>query len=91
MDSSGIAQSADDLTDSLRRELARVLDENSAAEDLSEHANLMEAGLHSLAILRLIEPLSKLAGIRLDYADLARRPSLAAWRTVLDQARARPD
>jgi aryl carrier-like protein len=61
----------------IRRALAAVLPEPDVAPSLD--ANLLELGLHSLAIMSLIEPLSELAGRRLDYAELARRPSLGAW------------
>lgn len=61
----------------IRRELARVLPEG--ADSVSAKANLFEVGLHSLAVLQLLEPLSKLAGARLDYSDLVQDPSLGAW------------
>lgn len=73
------------LIEQVRREVARVLDDT-----LDEHEpdrNMIEIGLHSLAIMQLIGPLSALAGTPLDYADLARQPTITAWQGLIDRAR----
>lgn len=67
----------DIMMEEIRRELARVMPED--LNDISASTNLLEVGLHSLAIMRLVEPLSRLAETRLDYVDLARQPTLEAW------------
>ena len=69
----------------LRSHLARVLDEETHA--IGENTNLFSCGLHSLALIRLIPPLSQLAGRRLDYDDLARQPTLAAWQALIERSR----
>ncbi|MDZ5699770.1 acyl carrier protein [Chelativorans sp. M5D2P16] len=69
------------MMEQIRGELSRVLDKEPG--DLAADTNLMEVGLHSLAIMRLVSPLSQIAGTRLDYADLAREPSLGTWQALL--------
>ncbi|WP_448956193.1 phosphopantetheine-binding protein [Labrys neptuniae] len=73
------------IEDEIRRELAKVLD--IAGEDVPAEANLIGFGLHSLAIMALVGPLSRLAGARLDYADLAGVPSLTAWSALVEARR----
>ncbi|MQB11820.1 hypothetical protein DXT96_18450 [Agrobacterium sp. ICMP 6402] len=72
------------LTD-LKALLAGVLEDE--VRDIEPGDNLFGHGLHSLALMRLIPPLSQLAGTRLDYDDLARQPTLAAWQALLKPAR----
>lgn len=72
------------LTD-LKALLARVLEDE--VRDIEPGDNLFGRGLHSLALMRLIPPLSQLAGTRLDYDDLARQPTLAAWQALIERAR----
>lgn len=72
------------LTD-LKALLARVLEDE--VRDIEPGDNLFGHGLHSLALMRLIPPLSQLAGTRLDYDDLARQPTLAAWQALIERAR----
>lgn len=74
------------LIEQIRSEVARVLDQ--ATDKLEPDRNMIEIGLHSLAIMQVIGPLSALAGIPLDYADLARRPTLAAWQALIERAHA---
>lgn len=69
------------IKEQIRRHVASVLD--IEFEDVPEEIDLIEIGLHSLALLRLIEPLSKLAGARIDYADLARRPTVRDWGVLV--------
>lgn len=70
----------------IRLEVAGVLD--LAPEDVPEELNLIEIGLHSLAIMTLIGPISRLAGTRLDYADLAATPTVRAWNALIERKRA---
>ncbi len=72
------------LTD-LKALLAGVLEDE--VRDIEPGDNLFGRGLHSLALMRLIPPLSQLAGTRLDYDDLARQPTLAAWQALIERAR----
>ncbi|MCW8059086.1 phosphopantetheine-binding protein [Agrobacterium tumefaciens] len=66
--------------------LARVLDDE--VRDIEPGDNLFGRGLHSLALMRLIPPLSQLAGVRLEYDNLARQPTLAAWQALIERSRA---
>ncbi|WCK68107.1 phosphopantetheine-binding protein [Agrobacterium tumefaciens] len=77
---------ADMMTTELKAHLAKVLDDEVG--DIGPNANLFGCGLHSLALMRLIPPLSQLAGTRLHYDDLARQPTLAAWQALIEQSRA---
>lgn len=70
----------------LKALLARVLDDE--VRDIEPGDNLFGCGLHSLALMRLMPPLSQLAGTRLDYDDLARQPTLAAWQALIERSRA---
>lgn len=65
----------------IRREVAGLL--ALGPDEVPEATNLIEIGLHSLAIMRLIGPLSRLAGRRLDYAELATRPTLRDWQALI--------
>ncbi|TQN61164.1 hypothetical protein FLX27_11650 [Agrobacterium tumefaciens] len=75
------------MTTELKAHLAKVLDDELG--DIGPNANLFGCGLHSLALMRLIPPLSQLAGTRLDYDDLARQPTLAAWQALIERSRAK--
>ncbi|CDN95669.1 Putative 2,3-dihydro-2,3-dihydroxybenzoate synthetase, isochorismatase protein [Agrobacterium tumefaciens] len=75
------------MTTELKAHLAKVLDDEVG--DIGPNANLFGCGLHSLALMRLIPPLSQLAGTRLDYDDLARQPTLAAWQALIERSRAK--
>ncbi|MBP2566219.1 phosphopantetheine-binding protein [Agrobacterium sp. CCNWLW32] len=70
----------------LKALLARVLDDE--VRDIEPGDNLFGRGLHSLALMRMMPPLSQLAGTRLDYDDLARQPTLAAWQALIERSRA---
>ncbi|UXS12183.1 hypothetical protein FY133_21970 [Agrobacterium tumefaciens] len=70
----------------LKALLARVLDDE--VRDIEPGDNLFGRGLHSLALMRLIPPLSQLAGVRLEYDNLARQPTLAAWQALIERSRA---
>ncbi|MEW9526465.1 hypothetical protein MRBLRH8O_004343 [Agrobacterium radiobacter] len=70
----------------LKALLARVLDDE--VRDIEPGDNLFGRGLHSLALMRLMPPLSQLAGTRLDYDDLARQPTLTAWQALIERSRA---
>lgn len=70
----------------LRLLLAGVLDDEM--RNIEPEDNLFGCGLHSLALMRLMPPLSQLAGTRLDYDALARQPTLAAWQALIERSRA---
>ncbi|MFK3779681.1 phosphopantetheine-binding protein [Agrobacterium sp. NPDC089420] len=70
----------------LKALLAGVLEDEQ--RDIEPGDNLFGRGLHSLALMRLIPPLSQLAGARIDYDDLARQPTLAAWQVLIERSRA---
>lgn len=70
----------------LKALIARVLDDEM--RDIEPEDNLFGRGLYSLALMRLMSPLSQLAGTRLDYEDLTRRPTLAAWQALIERSRA---
>lgn len=52
--------------------------------DIPLDTHLIELGLHSLMIMQLIVPLSALAQFRLDYADLARLPTVRGWADLVE-------
>ncbi|KPC62700.1 non-ribosomal peptide synthetase [Streptomyces chattanoogensis] len=54
------------------------------AEDVDEHANLIELGLDSLRMMRLAGQWRR-AGLDIGFADLAAEPTLAAWRKLTDR------
>ncbi|MFF3071770.1 amino acid adenylation domain-containing protein [Kitasatospora sp. NPDC057904] len=63
------------------------------AEEVAEHANLIELGLDSLTLMRLAGRLRQ-HGLDVGFADLAAEPRLSAWHSLLDRqpgtATARP-
>lgn len=65
----------------IRREVGQVIELD--IESLSGDSNLIAFGLHSLAMLRIVEILSRLAGVRVDYADVARCPTLRGWSDLI--------
>ncbi|NTE37184.1 phosphopantetheine-binding protein [Agrobacterium tumefaciens] len=77
---------AETMMTQLKALIARVLDDE--VRDIEPGDNLFGRGLHSLALMRLMPPLSQLAGTRLDYEDLARQPTLAAWQALIERSRA---
>ncbi|WP_246843045.1 non-ribosomal peptide synthetase [Allokutzneria sp. NRRL B-24872] len=54
------------------------------AESLDEHANLIESGMDSIAMMRVAGKLRR-AGAKVSFADLAERPAVAAWRELLGE------
>ncbi|MEJ1174856.1 phosphopantetheine-binding protein [Agrobacterium sp. CMT1] len=84
--STAAMRDAEAIMTQLRALLARVLEDE--VRDIEPGDNLFGYGLHSLALMRLMQPLSQLAGARLAYDDLARRPTLAAWQALLERSRA---
>lgn len=82
----GAMLQAETMMTELKTLLAGVLVDGVC--DIEPGDNLFGHGLHSLALMRLIPPLSQLAGARLDYDDLARQPTLAAWQALIERSRA---
>ncbi|MCP3801290.1 amino acid adenylation domain-containing protein [Allokutzneria sp. A3M-2-11 16] len=54
------------------------------ADSLDEHANLIESGMDSIAMMRVAGRLRR-AGAKVSFADLAERPAVAAWRELLGE------
>ncbi|MCO6187566.1 phosphopantetheine-binding protein [Rhizobium sp. L1K21] len=75
-----------EIIEEIRGHLATVLDD--VMSELDADQNLIEVGLHSLAIMQLIKPLSELAGRRIDYADLAAHPTLRSWGALVCRQKA---
>ena len=65
----------------IRQEIQKVLKLDATAIPIE--ANLIEFGLHSLALMWLIEPLSALKGAQMEYRDLARNPSIKNWMVLM--------
>jgi aryl carrier-like protein len=63
-------------TAELRAAVANILRTDPAA--LAEDANLLDLGLDSLGMMRVIN-LWRRAGIRMSLDDLTAEPTLAAW------------
>lgn len=66
--------------DDLRGIVAELLEEEPG--DLAEQANLFEAGLDSILLMRLVSGWRR-SGIKIDFAELARTPTLEAWFALL--------
>lgn len=65
----------------LRDAVVEILGEEPAA--ISDEENLFEAGLDSVALLRLVNRLRR-SGLQVTFADLAREPTIAAWDRLVD-------
>lgn len=64
----------------LRAEIAELLYLDPGELDADE--NLIEAGLDSIRVMTLIERWKR-DGVELSFADLAERPTVAAWAELL--------
>ncbi|MFF5447659.1 amino acid adenylation domain-containing protein [Streptomyces sp. NPDC012888] len=73
--------------DDLRRVVTDLL--GSDAEPVGDQVNLIELGLDSLKLMRIADRFRR-AGMDVGFADLARRPTLAAWGTLLAAAAPQP-
>jgi len=62
--------------DSMRADIARLIGE--APEAIGADDNLMDLGLDSMRAMSLVLGWSE-AGVELDFAMLAERPTLAGW------------
>ncbi|MER6992605.1 phosphopantetheine-binding protein [Saccharopolyspora hirsuta] len=65
----------------VREQVAELLYEDPA--ELTDEENLMDWGLDSVRIMTLVEKWRRL-GVQITFADLAERPTLAEWWTVLE-------
>lgn len=61
----------------IRDEISKTL--NIYANDINGSDNLIEFGLHSLAIMQLVETFSKHTNERFKYTDFALSPTIDAW------------
>ncbi|MFP2906628.1 isochorismatase family protein [Pyxidicoccus sp. 3LFB2] len=67
----------------LREDVAEMLQQSAA--ELNEDENLLERGLDSIRIMSLVERWRS-AGTEVTFVELAERPTLADWFTLLSQA-----
>ncbi|QXJ22627.1 hypothetical protein AGRA3207_003659 [Actinomadura graeca] len=70
--------------DDLREAVATQIGVDAASID--DDANLHGLGVDSLGMIRLANRFRR-AGLRVSYGQLAREPTLAAWKRRLDSAR----
>lgn len=66
----------------LRRKVCDLLGCSEAA--LDDEENLLDIGLDSVRLMTLVEHINAL-GVPIDFVDLAERPTLAAWRELIEQ------
>lgn len=66
----------------LRREVSDLLGCSEA--ELADDENLIDVGLDSVRLMTLVEQINAL-GIYVDFVQLAERPTLAAWRELIEQ------
>ncbi|GGZ46466.1 hypothetical protein GCM10010387_46140 [Streptomyces inusitatus] len=74
--------------DELRETVAVLLEEEPAG--LADEANLFEAGLDSILLMRLVTRWRK-AGADVDFAGLAGRPTVGEWYGLLEEGAAEPE
>ncbi|WP_164021048.1 isochorismatase family protein [Pyxidicoccus trucidator] len=67
----------------IREDVAELLQQS--AEELGEEENLLERGLDSIRIMSLVERWRS-AGTEVTFVELAERPTLSDWFTLLSQA-----
>ena len=67
--------------DDVRADVAELLYEDPA--EINDEENLLDWGLDSVRIMSLVERW-RTKGVEVTFADLAERPSLAEWWTVLE-------
>ena len=67
--------------DDVRADVAELLYEDPS--ELADDENLLDWGLDSVRIMSLVERWRRL-GVPITFADLAERPSLADWWSVLE-------
>jgi aryl carrier-like protein len=65
-------------------QLQQVL--NLQGQDIPADANLIEFGLHSLAIMQLVNGFQQQYGLVLNYVDFASLPTIADWVGLLTAA-----
>ncbi|MGI5195772.1 amino acid adenylation domain-containing protein [Streptomyces sp. CA-288835] len=71
---------ASDLVEDARRQIAELLDEPEGS--IADDDNLIEIGLDSISLMKVASSL-RAAGSDVEFADLTRTPTLAAWRHLL--------
>ncbi|ACY14565.1 isochorismatase family protein [Haliangium ochraceum] len=64
----------------LRSDIAEILEE--PAEDIADDDNLLDLGLDSIRLMSLVERW-RAQGAELSFVELAERPSIADWWTIL--------
>lgn len=68
----------------IRDAVVEILGEEPAT--IADGENLFEAGLDSVALLRLVNRLRR-SGFQVSFADLAREPTLAAWDRLVSKGK----
>lgn len=71
--------------DAMRADIARILGENPA--DIGDDDSLIDWGLDSIRVMALVQRWGE-QGVKLDFAQLAEKPTLAHWWTVASRHRA---
>lgn len=66
----------------VRQQVAQILE--CDLEHLDSSANLIELGVHSLLMMRLLERFNRQMRAPLGYAQLADNPTLEAWSRLLE-------
>ncbi|MBB0242581.1 hypothetical protein FNQ90_00280, partial [Streptomyces alkaliphilus] len=76
-----------ELIEDARRLIADALDEPEGS--ISDDDHLIEIGLDSISLMKVASAL-RAAGCDVEFSELARTPTLAAWRRLLDRPRSAP-
>ncbi|RKN38999.1 phosphopantetheine-binding protein [Streptomyces hoynatensis] len=74
----------------IREDVARALgedpDEPGDAWEFGDEENLLDLGLDSVRLMSLIARWRREHDVEVSFADLAERPSVAAWAALLVEA-----
>ncbi|MGW6600373.1 amino acid adenylation domain-containing protein [Streptomyces sp. NPDC055036] len=75
-----VGSTMNDLVEQARRQIAELLDEPEGS--IAYEDNLIEIGLDSISLMKVASSL-RAAGCDVEFAELTRTPTLAAWRQLL--------
>lgn len=65
--------------DTMRADIARIIGEDPS--EIGDHDSLIDLGLDSIRVMALIQRWGE-QGVKLDFARLAEKPTLAHWWSV---------
>ncbi|MEE3662013.1 acyl carrier protein [Brenneria sp. g21c3] len=65
----------------VREEISKTL--NIDASSISKEDNLIAYGLHSLAIMQLVDSFSKISNKRLKYTEFITSPTIEGWTKII--------